>query len=219
MRGDVAGALKELRDQYDIGADPAVILTDLAEFMHFVTRLKIVPDAAADASVTEVERSRGQAFTTLPMRVLSRAWQMLTKGIGEVQASPKPVAAAEMVLIRLAYAADLPTPDDALRLLAPNGGAAARAASTRPAAVRPARLEFGRFERGLLRQRRAGRVAARRALRRGPAGRHAQRAAGLDLPQARRAQAAAPAPTPRRRCGSPASRIWSRSPPRSATSR
>ncbi len=124
VRGDVAAALKELRDQYDSGADPAVILTDLAEFAHLVTRLKIVPGAAADATLTETERRRGQDFASLPIRVLSRFWQMLTRGIGEVQASPKPVAAAEMVLIRLAYAADLPTPDDLIRQLQANPHAA-----------------------------------------------------------------------------------------------
>ncbi|MCP8938146.1 DNA polymerase III subunit gamma/tau [Alsobacter sp. SYSU M60028] len=122
MKGDIATALKELRDQYDSGADPAVVLTDLAEFVHLVTRLKVVPEAAREASVTEVERVRGEACTTLSMRVLSRAWQMLSRGIAEVQSSPKPVAAAEMVLVRLAYAADLPTPDDALRLLSQQGG-------------------------------------------------------------------------------------------------
>lgn len=127
VRGDIAGALKELRDQYDSGADPAVILTDLAEFTHLVTRLKLVPGAAADATLTETERHRGQEFAALPMRVLSRFWQMLTRGIGEVQASPKPVAAAEMVLIRLAYAADLPTPDDLIRQLQSNPPAAGSA--------------------------------------------------------------------------------------------
>jgi DNA polymerase III subunit gamma/tau len=121
MAGDVARALKELRDQYDSGADPAVVLGDLAEFVHFITRLKIVPEAARESSVTEAERTRGQALTVLPMRILSRAWQMLMKGIAETQNSPKPVAAAEMVLVRLAYAADLPTPDDALRSLAQGG--------------------------------------------------------------------------------------------------
>ena len=123
MRGDVATALTELRDQYDSGADPAVVLADLAEFVHFVTRLKIVPQAAQESTVTEVERVRGVAATALPMRVLSRAWQMLLKGVGEVQSAPRPVMAAEMVLIRLAFAADLPTPDEALRSL--SGGASA----------------------------------------------------------------------------------------------
>src|SRR5204862_3808089 len=108
MRGDIAAALGELRAQYDAGADPAVVLTDLAEFTHFVTRVKIVPGVADDPSLIEVERIRGRAFAeSLSMRVLSRTWQMLLKGITEVQAAGRPVAAAEMVLVRIAYAADL----------------------------------------------------------------------------------------------------------------
>ena len=118
MKGDVVYALKELREQYDIGADPAVILSDLAEFTHFVTRVKVVPAVADDVSLSEAERTRGRAFAAqLSMRVLSRVWQMLLKGISEVQASGRPVAAAEMVLVRIAYAADLPTPDEVVRLL------------------------------------------------------------------------------------------------------
>jgi DNA polymerase-3 subunit gamma/tau len=81
-----------------------------------------VPEAARAAAVTEVERTRGAQMTALPMRILSRAWQMLMKGIGEVQTSMRPVASAEMVLIRLAYAADLPTPDETLRSLQSQGG-------------------------------------------------------------------------------------------------
>jgi DNA polymerase-3 subunit gamma/tau len=119
MRGDIAGALKELRDQYDAGADPAVVLTDLAEFTHFVTRVKVVPAVADDRSLAEIERTRGRAFAAaLSMRVLSRTWQMLFKGIPEVQSAAKPIAAAEMVLVRIAYAADLPTPDELVRSLA-----------------------------------------------------------------------------------------------------
>ncbi|MFG1475992.1 DNA polymerase III subunit gamma/tau [Xanthobacter agilis] len=118
MKGDMPRALHDFRDQYDSGADPAVILTDLAEFTHLVTRLKIVPEAANDAALVEAERVRGGEMAKgLSMRVLARAWQMLQKGIGEVQQAPKPVQAAEMVLVRLAYAADLPTPDEALRRL------------------------------------------------------------------------------------------------------
>jgi DNA polymerase-3 subunit gamma/tau len=118
MRADIAGALKELRDQYDAGADPAMVLGDLAEFTHFVTRVKIVPAVADDVSLTEAERNRGRAFATkLSMRVLARAWQMLLKGITEVEAAGRPVDAAEMVLVRIAYAADLPTPDEAVRAL------------------------------------------------------------------------------------------------------
>ena len=95
MRGDMAAALRELRDQYDSGADPAVVLADLAEFTHFITRIKIVPAVAEDRSLSEVERVRGRACAAgLSMRVLSRTWQMLFRGISEVQAAPKPIAAS-----------------------------------------------------------------------------------------------------------------------------
>ena len=127
MKGDVAAALKELREQYEIGADPAVILADLAEFTHFVTRVKVIPAVADDVSLSEAERTRGRAFASqLSMRVLSRTWQMLLKGVAEVPASARPVAAAEMVLVRIAYAADLPTPDEVVRSLGENGAAPAR---------------------------------------------------------------------------------------------
>ncbi len=118
MRADIAAALAELRDQYNTGADPAMVLGDLAEFTHFVTRVKIVPALADDLAATEAERNRGRALATkLSMRVLARCWQMLLKGIGEVEAAGRPADAAEMVLIRIAYAADLPTPDEAIRAL------------------------------------------------------------------------------------------------------
>src|SRR5215471_8358536 len=124
MRGDVAAELTELRAQYDTGADPAVVLGDLAEFTHFVTRVKIVPAVADDPALIEVERARGRGFAEkLSMRVLSRCWQMLLKGIAEVTAAGRPLAAAEMVLVRIAYAADLPTPDEVIRALTDGGNA------------------------------------------------------------------------------------------------
>jgi DNA polymerase-3 subunit gamma/tau len=126
LRGDITGALKELRDQYDSGADPAVVLADLADFTHFVTRVKLVPAVADDLSLSEAERTRGRAFaTSLSMRVLSRTWQMLLKGLSEVQQAGRPIAAAEMVLVRIAYAADLPTPDDVIRSLGEETSASA----------------------------------------------------------------------------------------------
>jgi DNA polymerase-3 subunit gamma/tau len=122
MRGDLPGSFAGLRGLYEVGADPAVVVADLAAFTHLVTRLKLVPEAASDPALTEVERMRGAAFAkTLSIRTLSRAWQILLAGKGEVEGAPRPVAAAEMVLVRLAYAADLPTPDEALRAL--KGGA------------------------------------------------------------------------------------------------
>jgi DNA polymerase III subunit gamma/tau len=146
MHADIARALTELRDQYDNGADPAMVLGDLAEFTHFVTRVKVVPATADDVSLSEAERKRGRDFAAkLSMRVLARTWQMLLKGIGEVEAAGRPLAAAEMVLVRIAYAADLPTPDEVVRSLGDasrgNGpGAAAPGPAARP--ERPARSEL-----------------------------------------------------------------------------
>ncbi|HWP25035.1 MAG TPA: DNA polymerase III subunit gamma/tau [Xanthobacteraceae bacterium] len=125
MQGDIARSLEELRSQYAAGADPATVLADLAEFVHFVTRVKVVPSVADDISLSETERTRGRALAVaLSMRVLARTWQMLLKGLAEVQDAARPIAAAEMVLVRIAYAADLPTPDEVLRTLDHNGTAA-----------------------------------------------------------------------------------------------
>ncbi|MCY6382928.1 DNA polymerase III subunit gamma/tau [Hoeflea prorocentri] len=115
-RGDVAEALQTFRQQYDSGANPAVVLTDLADFTHLVTRLKFVPDAASDASLSETERVRGGEFAEkLSVPVLSRLWQMLLKGITETEQSNRPVNACEMVLIRLTHAANLPSPGEAVK--------------------------------------------------------------------------------------------------------
>ena len=133
MRGDVAAALEEFRAQYDVGADPVAVLTDLAEFTHLVTRLRVLPSAAEDTTLPEEERRRGAAFAqTLSLRVLSRTWQMLLKGIAEVQSTHRPASAAEMLLIRIAHSADLPTLDEAIRSLEDAGSG-----SPRPAAVAP----------------------------------------------------------------------------------
>ncbi|MBZ0218732.1 MAG: DNA polymerase III subunit gamma/tau, partial [Fimbriimonadaceae bacterium] len=119
MAGDVAKALHEVKDQYDAGADPVVILSDLAAFVHFVTRIKFVPEAAKDQALAEAERNAAQGFAEkLDMRILTRAWQVLLKGIGETQVAAQPFAAAEMVIVRLAHMADLPTPDELIRKLA-----------------------------------------------------------------------------------------------------
>ncbi|MBB4301971.1 DNA polymerase-3 subunit gamma/tau [Rhodobium orientis] len=158
MAGDVAGALAELDSQYEVGADPAVVLIDLAEFVHLVTRLKFAADAVGGVAVTEEERRRGSEFAeNLSVRVLSRAWQMLLKGIQEVQTAPKPLAAAEMVLVRLCYAADLPTPDEALKLLREGGTVPTRPATTSggsasgpgaQAMAAPPRADYGSGGRG-----------------------------------------------------------------------
>ena len=140
MKGDVAAALAEFRAQYDTGADPATVLADLAEFNHLVTRLRFVPEAAEDAALSQAERERGREFAAaLSVRVLARAWQMLLKGIQEVQSAARPVAAGEMVLIRIAHAAHLPTLDEALKALEdlPAGTSTPPAAGARPASLPP----------------------------------------------------------------------------------
>jgi DNA polymerase-3 subunit gamma/tau len=141
-RGDIASAFGEFRSQYDVGADPVVVLSDLAEFVNFVTRVKYVPATADNVAFGETERVRAREFAAkLSMRVLSRMWQMLLKGIAEVQTATRPAAAAEMVLVRIAYVADLPTPDEAIRMLDQNGGgsqiASGGAAPSRAAPTAP----------------------------------------------------------------------------------
>ena len=133
MRGDVASALREFRAQYDVGADPAVVLTDLADFNHLVTRIRFTPDVADDISLSEDERTRGKDFAEkLSIRVLSRTWQMLLKGISEVEESGRPVQAAEMLLIRIAHAADLPALDEVLKSLEEGGASSSPARGDTP---------------------------------------------------------------------------------------
>lgn len=134
IKGDVAAALSEFNAQYEAGASPVVVLNDLADFTHLVTRMKYVPDAVEDPSLSEVERVRGAEFAeSVAVSTLSRIWQMLLKGIPEAENASRPAGAAEMVLIRLSHAANLPAPEDAARRLEelsngagamPNGGPA-----------------------------------------------------------------------------------------------
>ena len=127
MEGKIAEALTTLRSQYDSGADPTVVLNDLLEVAHWLTRLKVTPDTGTDALVSEAEKSQGgEMAKKLSMPHLTRAWQMLLKGLGETKVAPSPIAAAEMVLIRLAYAAELPNPADLVKKLqsAPAGAGA-----------------------------------------------------------------------------------------------
>jgi DNA polymerase-3 subunit gamma/tau len=139
MRGDIADALANLKSLYDAGAEPGQILVELAEFVHFVTRLKLVASSGDDLTVTQEERRRGAEFAeTLSMPVLTRAWQLLLKGMQEVKDSPRPLAAADMILVRLAYAADLPTPDEALRRLTTGGAAPSASAASSSSAPSPA---------------------------------------------------------------------------------
>lgn len=118
LRGDASGALTELSAQYADGADPMAVLRDLAEIAHWVSVIKITPDTSDDPTISLDERTRGQQMATqLPMRVLSRFWQMLLKALEEVRIAPNAMMAAEMAVIRLTHVADLPTPDELVKKL------------------------------------------------------------------------------------------------------
>ena len=116
MKGDVAEVLAQLREQYDLGADPEVVLRDLLELPPLLTRLQVAAEAGAEPALSKTEQQRAEALAKgLSMPILARTWQMLLKGLAEVRTAPSALAAAEMILIRLAYCTDLPTPLDAVR--------------------------------------------------------------------------------------------------------
>ncbi len=118
MAGDARAALAELAAQYAAGADPMAVLRDLAEVTHWVTMVRLAPEAADDPTVGPDERARGLDFAgRLSMRVLSRAWQMLLKALEEAAAAPNAMMAAEMAIIRLTHVAELPTPEELVRQL------------------------------------------------------------------------------------------------------
>ena len=132
LRGDAAAALAELAGQYADGADPVAVLRDLAEITHWISVIKITPEAADDPTTPPDEKSRGLTMATaIPMRVLTRMWQMLLKALEEVGSAPNSMMAAEMVVIRLTHVADLPDPEQLLRRLSegpgPSGPAPQRA--------------------------------------------------------------------------------------------
>tara|TARA_B100001939_G_scaffold348110_1_gene372741 strand:- start:4440 stop:6266 length:1827 start_codon:yes stop_codon:yes gene_type:complete len=130
MKGDVAAALTMLRHQYDHGADPVVIFQDMLELTHWLTRLKVVPDAGEEVVTSEAERKLGQDMAqALSIPVLTRAWQMLLKGLEEVRLAPAPLLAAEMVLVRLTHVANLPTPGDLIKQLKANPHSAEQTAA------------------------------------------------------------------------------------------
>ncbi|HUC18217.1 MAG TPA: DNA polymerase III subunit gamma/tau, partial [Acetobacteraceae bacterium] len=125
MAGKPAEALALTDAAHARGTDPGLLLSDLAEFLHTVSRLKAIPALAGSAELPEAERRRGAALAErLSVPVLGRAWQMLLKGIQEVESAPDRRAAAEMVLIRLCYVADLPPPGELVRTLTSVGAEA-----------------------------------------------------------------------------------------------
>ena len=118
MRGQAKEALNELGSQYSDGADPIGIIRDLAEVTHWVSVIKITPDAADDPTVSPDEKARGQSFSqSLSMRVLTRTWQLLLKALDEISSAPNSMMAAEMAIIRITHVSDLPSPEELVKKL------------------------------------------------------------------------------------------------------
>ena len=153
LKGEAAAALTELSGQYADGADPMAVLRDLAEVCHWVSVIKITPEAAEDPTISPDERTRGQAMAAdLPMRVMSRMWQMLLKALEEVAMAPNAMMAAEMAVIRLTHVADLPSPEELVRKLQdatpppsgpPGGRAAPQGQATTAVSSTPAPTHSG----------------------------------------------------------------------------
>ncbi|HYI91193.1 MAG TPA: DNA polymerase III subunit gamma/tau, partial [Beijerinckiaceae bacterium] len=138
LAGEAGKALAELAALNRDGAEPGQIVADLADAVHAVTRVKAAGDTAADPSAGEAERSRAAELAArLSIPVLSRAWQMLLKGYDEVRSSPRPLAAADMILVRLAYAADLPPPGELARALGGDAASGSRPPERKPQSPTP----------------------------------------------------------------------------------
>lgn len=152
LKGDCAKALDGIADLYAKGADPAVIIGDMLDFTHVLTRLRAVPGTQDTAQSALSKDTLARAVTLsgkLSMPTLGRAWQILLKGLSEVNAAPNPRAAAEMLVIRLAYAADLPDPADLLKKLKgaqiPAGSEPASVSQTQHRTAEPVALGGGGF--------------------------------------------------------------------------
>ncbi len=139
MKGAIKDALDCFAALHDAGAEPQALLQDLLELCHWLTRLKHVPTAADDPAVPEAERTRGRDMAeALAVPSLAQTWQMLLKGVEEANRAARPALAAEMTLVRIAYAADLPSPADALRAIGSGGASAGRKDAPEPSPPEPA---------------------------------------------------------------------------------
>jgi DNA polymerase-3 subunit gamma/tau len=134
MGGDIAAALADLTGLYDAGADPLAVMQDLLETTHFLTRLKVAPAAQGffDGGSGEAKRAADLA-AKLSVASLTRAWQILLKGLFEVRDATRPISACEMALIRLSYAAELPPTDKLVKDLLDGGGVPAPRGAAAPA--------------------------------------------------------------------------------------
>ena len=115
LEGDVAGMLEVLQAQYTAGATPMIILQDLIDITHLLAKVNILPSFIEDASISENDREMCKKLCVAPIGILSKIWQMLIKGLAEIQYAGVQIDALEMILMRIAYSASLPTPADVLK--------------------------------------------------------------------------------------------------------
>jgi len=133
MRGDIREAMDQARQLYHDGTEPSLLLNDLLDVTHFITQLRISPDMAKDHALPEAERTQGKALADkLSMPNLTRAWQTLLKGVEEIRYAPNPMQALEMVLVRLAFMAELPPPERIVKHLKSQNSTSATSATATP---------------------------------------------------------------------------------------
>jgi DNA polymerase-3 subunit gamma/tau len=131
LKGDAPAALTAIAEQYDLGRDPEMLLRELLETVHAITRRKLAP--ADDPALSAEERARLVDWAqTLSFPALHRLWQLLLKGLAEVQTAPVPLQAAEMALLRLIHASELPDPGELVKRIL-EGGSVPGAARAAPA--------------------------------------------------------------------------------------
>ncbi len=139
MAGDAAEAVASLRQMHERGGDPLLIVQDLLALTHYLTRIKLAPALAEDLRYTDqVQQQAGELAAAVDMSALGRAWQLLLKGVDEIKTAPQPLAAAEMLLVRFAYHANLPSPDELIRKLDKQSSGAHHTGAANPAAPAPA---------------------------------------------------------------------------------
>lgn len=115
LEGDISGALQKLQNMYTNGANPTAILQDLVDMTHLLAKVKIIPDFINDSSLGEADKLMCKKLNAAPISILSKIWQMLIKGLSELQYATVQIDALEMIVMRIAYSANLPSPADILK--------------------------------------------------------------------------------------------------------
>ena len=122
LSGDIEGVLQILHNLYVNGATPMLVMQDLIEITHMLAKVKVLPDFAEDASLSEADKNLCKKLSAAPISILSKIWQMLIKGLSELQYATAQIDALEMILIRIAYSAALPSPASLLEELKKKSG-------------------------------------------------------------------------------------------------